>query len=801
MVEFCSSQRPDKGITQQAASQRQSRHSHLLSRSDQSDADTPTRAYLQALEEATAASQPSLHVVMLQTDANLVSHNGSGSPSATQFNSDKQTHPFAELQWQHVRSEVSIKADSLDFFKVWLQSVSLQQVSVASAPHDSNTLTSQPQLTRQRQDVLRLAAAHGVEHTALMAGGQPLACHLQLTSQADAATQYQLSVHCGAITLCHIPGFLTDCVTFATHHQIQHDAQDASKDVPTPSPTTGPPEHSNPMQTQTDAAAKEQAHSIGLSVSVLSLGAGALSASTVNSHAAWINSSRLSCHLGSIRARGRPGSLVAGLFALQQGPQPLHGLRVSAAGIQLGLVQHWRGGIDASTLKPVGLQAISNSFEVQVLLQGWPLLQAPAKSQHPQPPTVAPAVGGVAWPSAPTWQASSSSGAQVTANAAHDSKAHIENSGVASGAVASHSQNAEQLLTVAISSTDLKLSGLHIAMLAAVAGGAVADSNRGFRQSLPQQGIAPESMCDQDRQGWLASLSLHTAAAYAMYAPTDTLPTMLAQPPWTLQKLFSQRAEFALADNTDSASGGMSTAPTVPKWVVLCDKLSVGLAVGSLCHQMPALSVTLAMPHAWGSPGLTVGLPACEVSIAQATMQTNSLPSDAAAAAAAAAAGTELDLGAQLGAASHRVLPAATDQPPDFAWTPIGSPVAVLSNASVGVTSPSSSSQDGVTITVSSLSLDADPLQLSTAVQLVSRTVDGPVLPVLPSYPPFGKPSDSSVQLQLQVHAIFGQLSGDVSVPSISAGRPACDLAFWLVNTDLQFSKSTQQVHFIQHLC
>lgn len=729
--------------------------------------DTPTHAYLQARAEATAGAESASHN-KTKGNADNLGHLSTSCNSIA---------PFAELQWQHMHSEISVKADTMDSIKLWLQCVSLQQSSL-SQTGDTAAFT---QPAQQKQDIVKLDAAYDIEHTALMdPQGQPLACHVQVKSQHGSTTQHQVSVNCGAITMCHIPGFLTDCVTYATHATA---ADDVHKTAHTSANSSSPTQPDHPTNLQQDLVAPRHANNVSLSLSVLAIGAGALSACTSNPHAVWVNCSRLSCHLGSIRARGRAGSLVAGLFALQQGPQPEHGLRMSAAGIQLGTVQDWQGGIDIKTLKPAGMQAISSSFELQVLLQGWPLLQAPEKPHQAQQPAAATAAGQVAWPTAPVWQAKSSPHEHTSVKAAPDSEADV-NSQLAPLA---GQDNLEKLMTLAVSTIDLNLSGLQIAILAAVAGAVTAESSRSFRQPLPQQGISPDSLSDQGKAGWLACISLHTAAAHVLYAPDDTLPAVLAQPPKALQKLFSQRAEVALAGTTHASEDQLQPAPAVPKWVLLCDQLTIILAVGPMTTHLPGMSLALAMPHAWGSPDLTVQLPACDISIgrasAQQAPQTHTLPNH-----------PQAEVGLQPEATPEQMLHMSTSQRMGLSWQCIGTPIAIISNTSITVESVSSCSTDSVNISLSSISLDLGMPQLSTAVQLIALPALGPALPVLATYPPHTKPLDCSIHVYMSIQLLFGQLSIDEPAISADGRAPVSDLAFWMVDAVIKFDKKLVQV-------
>ncbi|KAL0034546.1 hypothetical protein WJX79_007807 [Trebouxia sp. C0005] len=94
---------------------------------------------------------------------------------------------------------------------------------------------------------------------------------------------------------------------------------------------------------------------------------------------------------GQIRAKGRPGSLVAGLLSMQKPPLPQHGLRVSAVGVQLGMIPLWSGITDVSKLWPAGIQEVTEPIEMQALLQGFEVQVGSAADEEPeaQPPDLA----------------------------------------------------------------------------------------------------------------------------------------------------------------------------------------------------------------------------------------------------------------------------------------------------------------------------------------------------------------------------------------------------------------------------
>lgn len=731
-----------------------------------SNVHRPSSTHLQDGSEAADPSSTARPPAgQLALDRTTASHSPLDEPPAStaQPYSPTTASPFAMLQWQSLHSEVCIKGDRLDLLRLWLQHVSVQHAwpltdshrpHVSSSPHES--------ADHEMQDIFTLHPAHGIEHPALQdAQAQPLACHIQWKAHAGAAQQHQVSVSCGTIAILHVPGFVTDLVAFTglTQSDPARADPDVLSQMPTAESDLSQLDKAAPHQPATEAA--QDASSTGVSISVLAIGIGALSARAAGAHAVLLTCSRLSCHLGSIRAKGRPGSLLASLFAMQQGPQPEHGLRISAAEVMLGMVQQWQAGTDPTTSKPAGMQAISSSFEVQVLVQGWPLLQAPGKAQQ------AP-VGAVAWPAAPLWKSSNSSEPQAATDRY-------------GGACPPDVQGSTgKLISVAVSSIDLKLSGLQMAMLAAVADAATAETSRRFRQPLPQQAISTENAFDANRQAWLACLSLQLASLHMMFAPDDNLAAALAHPPDALRKVMAQMAKAELM--TDAAA---DTGPAMPKWVLMCGRAAVILSVGPEGRDMPTMVFNLAMPHVWGQPGFNLALRGCDVSIMHTPPEEMNKQSKG-----ATADTTSAD------PASTVRGPSATEQLPNLTSRPTDSPVAVISNVSASVDSAggTGNAKKLITLTVDSVSVDVELQQLCSLVCFANETVLGPVVPVLPSYPPHSRPPDAVLHIHINLHLVFGQLQITTAQDTGSVDAPAPDLAFWLVSPELQLTKKTAQV-------
>ena len=90
-----------------------------------------------------------------------------------------------------------------------------------------------------------------------------------------------------------------------------------------------------------------------VSLAVFSVQAAVVSSTAANAQGLALSIDRISLHLGSVKSASRPGSTTAALFALRDVPVPRRGLRVSLAGIQLGVATAWvprmsREGTDLS---------------------------------------------------------------------------------------------------------------------------------------------------------------------------------------------------------------------------------------------------------------------------------------------------------------------------------------------------------------------------------------------------------------------------------------------------------------------
>lgn len=756
---------------------------------------TATKDFLQELEEAASSLQSTPvyatpHAPLRNPFSNShMEHPPSPAPASPPAAAEGEAPaasaaaPFAQLQWSALHAGLSVKAGRLDTLRVWLQAASLQ-CAMPALPKGSQwaagTADGQPmgsQLDQQgaangpalavMQDALRLQAAFGVEHSALQdSQGQSLACHIQWK---PGIAEQQVSVHMGAITGVHVPGLVTNICTFAglsmpPAQAESHAATDSSADAV----------QGNPGSEASDSSSLQP--SLIVSVSVLGVALGALSSAEPPIHAVWLITSRLSMHLGQIRARGRPGSLSAWLLALQKpSALPTAGLRVSAVGVQLGVVQHWQDAVDPSTLWPLGAHAVSAPVQVQALLQGWPLLQAPARP-HPirdAEPHMQQQSTSTAWPSAPSWQNSGGSSVQAQ-SVGHDT--HAEQSRSVAVGVATPT-TAPRLICVASSALELHLTGDQLAVLASVADAITAETNRQFQQALPQQAIPPASESEAGMESWLACLSLQTTAAFAMLTLDRDLHSVLATvPPGLKAAAAASDAEQASANSTGESSRQRSAQAVA----VMCDGVVVTVAVGPVGAAMPAISITLAEPHVWGRAMLGQGgdseaqqlssttvqacLPACDMHTAVVSMpMTTPDPLSHS----THQQEFSVSMSSQQHQAAQPVEPmftgsagAAPQQHPSIATT--GSPLAVLGAIDITVAAGSTSPEGSpnVRMEVQSISLDWEPDHIREVVQFLQCTMLGPAVPVLPSYPPSTPPQSSCIRVDVEVQMLFGQVTG-----------------------------------------
>ena len=753
--------------------------------------------FLQELEEAASSLQSTpMHATPRAPSSNPFStshrdHPPSPAPASPHTAAEgdappaSAAAPFAQLQWSALQAGLSVKAGRLDTLRVWLQAASLQ-CAMPPLPKGSQwaagTANGQPmgsQLDQLgaacgpvMQDAFRLQAASGVEHSALQdSQGQPLACHIQWK---PGIAEQQVSVHMGAITGVHVPGLVTNICTFAglsmpSTPAESHAATDSSADAVQGEPS---------LETSDSSSLQP---SLVVSVSVLGVALGALSSAEPPMHAVWLITSRLSMHLGQIRARGRPSSLSARLLALQKpSALPTAGLRVSAVGVQLGVVHHWQGAVNPSTLWPLGAQAVSAPVEVQALVQGWPLLQPPARPPPPHAAEPHTQPTATAWPSTPTWQNSGSSSSTQAQSAGHDP--HSAQSTTV-GAGVTTPATAPRLISVASSALELHLTGHQLAVLASVANAITAETSRRFQQALPQQAIPPASEGEAGMESWLACLSLQTTATFAMLTLDWDLHSILATVPLGLKAAAAAAAASDAEQASPDSTGESSRQRSAPAVAVMCEGVVVTVAVGPVGVAMPAISITLAEPHVWGRAMLGQGgsseaqrlsntttfqacLPACDMHTAVVTMPIttpNPLSHYAKQQEVSVSSRTQHHQPAQLvdpmltGSAAT-----APQQHTSIATT--GSPLAVLGGIDITVAAGSTSPEGGtdVRVGVQSISWDWERDHIRAVVQFLQCTMLGPAVPVLPSYPPSTPPQSSCIRAEMEVQMLFGQVTEDV---------------------------------------
>ncbi len=760
-------------------------------------------AYMQELQEAASGLTPrhaapeTTFSSASQLPSPSAQTSAAAAPSDAEDLGSSPPHAFATFQWQGLHIELAAKAGKLVFLKVWLQEASVQR-PVPSPVQQTSQHGDHAASDATLQDVFRLQAAHGIEHSALQGRqGQPLACHMVWKPQHNASREHQVSVHVGSITAVHVPGLITSIITFAG--LVTHKPQSASEAAAAtagaaaaaaalkpsgPKNTAGEGSLAKLLSSQAAADTKQPESSSGLSLSlsVLGIGLGALSSAEPSSHAVWLTCLKLSAHLGQIRARGRPGSLVAGLLSMQKGPLPQHGLRVSAAGVQLGLIPLWSGITDVSKLWPAGVQEVTEPIEMQALLQGFEGLQAPAKqgqdaqANQPSRALTQSAAPQLAWPAAPTWQIGQPTKPEQP-EMPSEQLTHMPNSERAS----------MRLVTAATSAVSLKLTGIQLAMLASVAEAITAETSRRFRQPLPQQAISPSNCTDVGKQAWLGLISVQTAPLYGLLTLDQPLQQVLAVVPSGLRSTLAHDAEHQVSDTT------VSRERATPALAVLTDKLSMTLAVGPAAASMPAVCVTLVKPHAWASPAVKACIPACEVHMASVAMQSSQQTAQRFQHAASP------DSSPEASNASHGFVSSelACQQLQPVSIEMLGGPLAMISTLEIAVTSNESKgqSQSGLTVLVGvqSAGLELDPVHIRKLVQFVQWTMLGPTIPVLPSYPPPVQASSGRVKVQLQAQMVFGQLQVGSAADQGPEGPPP-DLAFWMTSFSFSYSKSTAQV-------
>ena len=778
-------------------------------------------AYLQELEEAASSLQSTpMHANPFSAN-HMGPHGLSGSASQLEPEAADMpaglVMPFAQLHWSSLQCGASVKSAKLESMRVWLQEVALQCAikTTELAEQSQGQQATVGACSTVMQDVLRVQAASGIEHSALQdSQGQPLACHVHWKPGPAAAAEQQVSVHVGTVTLVHVPRLVTDACTFAGLSTPSAELPVINADSASATAAEGHLVLSAPPGTL-DEAEKAQPR-LTVSVSVLAIALGGLSSPASAPHALWLICSRLSVHLGQIRARGRPGSLSAGLLALQKpSTLPSAGLRVSAVGVQLGIVPHWRHIVDASTLWPVGTQQISKPFEVQALVQGWPLLQGSTKpqlqhqtlhdgSQQQQQQQQQQEATSIAWPSAPSWQNPDSRNTTSAQPASHvlQSKQHKTE---ASDTV--QPPTLPKLVSVASSALELHLTGYHLAVLASVAEAITAETSRSFRQALPQQDISPANAKEAGMQAWLGCLSVQLAPAYLLMTLNQELHTVLANVPAGLKLAAAEDARQDDPNVEEDNSVVRSRPVAAPAAVVMCDRVVVTVAVGPQGQAMPAVSITFAEPHAWRSTGLQAHLPACDLHTAVVAMPAQQQPTgmpakgDDSSQLHRARAQAHLQESSQSGDTVPREYKAdvapAQAEPMHVSIKVQGSPIAVISTISVTLAAHSAGASPkggpSVIAKVQSVSLDLEPSGIQTLVQFAQCTMLGPTIPVLPSYPPSRQPPDTSLTAEVQLQMLFGQVQTSALDDHVVPGRQS-DLAFWMNATSFSYSKAAAQV-------
>ena len=329
--------------------------------------------------------------------------------------------------------------------------------------------------------------------------------------------------------------------------------------------------------------------------------------------------------------------------------------------------------------------------------------------------------------------------------------------------------------------------------MASLADAITAEASRQFQQALPQRAIPPASEIEAGMESWLACLSLQTTATFAMLTLDQDLNSVLAVIPPGLQAAAAAAASDAHQASADSAlsrtdlPSGQGSAPAA---AVMCDLVVLTVAVGPLGVAMPAVSITLAEPHAWGRTMVGQGneagskqakanvqqptsttfhacLPACDMHTAVVSMPTPQQTSLDSLSPRYSRQGNTTSMQNQQhqpAEAFYTMIAgsaaAAPWKHPSIATT--GSPLAVMGTMNIAVAAGSSSPHGApnVRVTVQSVSLDWEPGHISILVQFLQCSLLGPAVPVLQSYPPSTQPQSSCIRVEMEVQMLFGQVTG-----------------------------------------
>ena len=343
--------------------------------------------------------------------------------------------------------------------------------------------------------------------------------------------------------------------------------------------------------------------------------------------------------------------------------------------------------------------------------------------------------------------------------------------GLDAAASAPAQQAAGGVISAALSKVQAALSGDQMAAVAAVAAGVAAEVGRGFRAQLPARSFSPGQNLSLDKPAALAAVSLEAPAIGAVYASRGA-------------------GRLSIATGSFLASPAASAAGLV----VGAEALRLGLAVGERGRpDEAAVSLAIASPVLWGTPGFAVSFATVEVSVGRQVW--GQPPSPAAVAQAASEPSSSLvsSLGSLLSPGRPRS--AAAAETPAAAGPTVaairvdGQPCVRLADLQAAVKQPaaeedttSSGQRSPTPASAKAEPEDALPTQIFLAVGAASAAVSrqqweaiiifgtafaaGPPLPQLPGFPPASLPTASKpLHLHLSLEAFEGRMVGGGSSP------------------------------------
>ena len=332
-------------------------------------------------------------------------------------------------------------------------------------------------------------------------------------------------------------------------------------------------------------------------------------------------------------------------------------------------------------------------------------------------------------------------------------------------------QAAGYVVSAASSKVQAALTSDQMAAVAAVAAGVAAEVGRGFRARLPARSFSPEQNLSLDKPTALAAVSLEAPAIGAVYASRGA------------GRLSIATGSF-LASPVASAAG----------LVVGAEALRLGLAVGERGRpDEAAVSVAVASPVLWGTPGLGVSFATVEVSVGRQVWGQPPSPAAVSQAASQPSGSLVSSLGSLLSPGRSRT--AATAVTPAAAASTVAAirvdgqpcmrladlqaavkqPAAEEDTASNGQRSPNQAGAEAepehalptqIFLAAGAASAEVSWQQWEALVTFGTAFAAGPPLPQLPGLPPASLPTASKpLHLHLSLEAFEGRIAGGGSSP------------------------------------